>query len=360
MHWLVKGQPPGFGGMALGLDTPERMALCGHSQVPRGDSHGRTWFYDLFTQQLRALLHSRQLIAIATKPPISNKGISEARARPGGGYFRPFQASVVELWSGLSRVFTRACACVCLRVSVCCVLSDWLTAGSCHSSRFFPRRDSESVLELARHPPHRYSRQDADACAEAETCERHTYTGSWRSRFRVIAAPTLPRAHSLFAADSFYFTAVSDLRLFYSWRAGVRSAMAWWRVCCASACSRTSAQPARLVVGLRPHSHRPSSPFESARMESQRRDHTHKTRSARPHARCEVSDARIAIGALRKASPPAFLLRQRPPQQRKTALLLSSSLIDLTVLFHLTCFHLACACIHCPLFNCLMRASSEK
>lgn len=76
MHWLVKGQAPGFAGMALGLDTPERMSLSGYSQLIRGDTLGRTWFYDLFTQQLRAMMHARQLITIATKPPISNKGVS--------------------------------------------------------------------------------------------------------------------------------------------------------------------------------------------------------------------------------------------------------------------------------------------
>lgn len=92
MHWLVKGQPPGFGGMALGLDTPERMALCGSSQATRGDSLGRTWFYDLFTQQLRALLHSRQLIAIVTKPPISNKGVS-GLAPEEDIFFRPAWSS---------------------------------------------------------------------------------------------------------------------------------------------------------------------------------------------------------------------------------------------------------------------------
>jgi hypothetical protein len=85
-HQLVKGQPPGSTGIGSGAHTPERIAVTtglsdahGAAASSSANDRNRTWLYELFARQLKATMQTRQLMCIATKPPLTRKAVSLQR-----------------------------------------------------------------------------------------------------------------------------------------------------------------------------------------------------------------------------------------------------------------------------------------
>ena len=86
----MKGQQPGYAGMATGMRAVERTSLGAGDYNPTQslartlDRASESWFYELFAEGLKSLMHRRALIGIVTKTPASKSAVSETTHTPSG------------------------------------------------------------------------------------------------------------------------------------------------------------------------------------------------------------------------------------------------------------------------------------